>query len=78
MACVDPDLALTRLDVNAVGTVQFNGMLNIPEFHCVGLTLKDKVLEATHPLLGQLTLDRSALERLFVDSKDAEPLEEPE
>lgn len=56
-----------HFNLHGGGTLQFSS-----------LTLKDKVLEATHPLLGQLTLDRSALERLFVDSKDAEPLEEPE
>ncbi len=56
-----------HFDLHGGGTLQFSN-----------LTLKNRVLEATHPLLGKLTLDRSALKRLVVDSQDAEPSEEPE
>ena len=56
-----------HFDLRGGGTLQFSS-----------LALKEKVLEATHPLLGKLTLDRSSLERLFVHTREADSQEETE
>ena len=51
-----------QVDLRGGGSLQFSN-----------LTLKETVVEATHPLLGRLTLDRNAIERLTVSRKNSNP-----
>ncbi len=51
-----------QVDLRGGGTLQFSS-----------LTLKEKVVEATHPLLGRLILERNAIERLAVTGQKSKP-----